>query len=566
MKYELLLINVSRDHSGFSEAFRDSIGQYAIASYLKQKDFRALVFSGDTKSCKEVIKKELDRENTKIIGFYAAADNIRVVGHVIKWIKENYHDCITIVGGPQATGLDFAFFDKTQNDYAIIGEGEIPMYYLLSTLVDGIGDITQVPSLVRKDSQEECLLVNSSDGAIVEDLDSIGFPTMEDSLTGRLRQGEVVGIITGRGCPYQCTFCYEGTNAKNVRYRSISNVMQEIDYIRENNKRMNFISIYDDTFTLNKERIIEFCQEIKKRNLLWFCEGHISFVINQREILKKMIEAGLSCIQFGIESGADDVLKAYNKHTDHEMILSAIKICKELGIHSITGNFIIGGAYETRETIENSKKLAKELIHSAKGIIELYTVYFAPYPNTRIVQNPEKFDMIITEELRELNINTMRTPVVRTKELSRNEIYEIKHDFDNFIKEEYKKAAKESRKGDIMQGLTHEGRRISLNPTWEKVYLDESYIVTFLNHINEEEQVFNSRYYIMRTFEDIKLDGDKLVSDVGEFVGLEKDILSFATGIYTAIEMAQKFNVTIDEIKRCYDELNDRCLVYMSEF
>ena len=70
----------------------------------------------------------------------------------------------------------------------------------------------------------------------------------------------------------------------------------------------------------------------------------------------------------------------------------------------------------------------------------------------------------------------------------------------------------------------------------------------------------------MRTFEDIKLDGDKLVSDVGEFVGLEKDILSFATGIYTAIEMAQKFNVTIDEIKRCYDELNDRCLVYMSEF
>lgn len=566
MNYELLLINVSRDHSGFSEAFRDSIGQYAIASYLRKKDFKAFVFSGNAKSCKQVIKKELDCNKTNIVGFYAAADNIRVVGHVIHWIKQNYPTCKTIVGGPQVTGLDYAFFEETQNDYAIIGEGEIPMYYLLSALVDGAGSLSQVPSLVRRDVQEDVLLINSCENAIITDLDKLGYPVREDSLTGRLRQGEIVGIITGRGCPYQCSFCYEGANAKNVRFRSIANVMSEIDYIRENNQRMNFISIYDDTFTLKKERILEFCKEIKKRNIMWFCEGHVSFVVNQKDVLKQMIESGLSCIQFGIESGSDEVLNAYNKHTNFDMIISAIEICKKLGIHSITGNFIIGGALETRETIERSKQLAKKLIHRAKGIIELYTVYFAPYPNTRMVREPEKFEIHIQEEMKKININTMRTPVVSTKKLTRNDIYDLKHEFDAFMADEYKKAVNESRKSDILQGLIHDGKRISLNPTWEKLYMSKPYIVTFLEHIGEEEQTFKKDYYIIRTFEDIKFERDILISDIGEFAGLEKDILMYATGVYTAVEMAEKFKVTIQEIEESYDKLNDKCLVYMSEF
>lgn len=210
---------------------------------------------------------------------------------------------------------------------------------------------------------------------------------------------------------------------KNVRFRSISNVMEEIDYIRKYNNKLKFISIYDDTFTLKRDRILEFCREIKKRKILWFCEGHISFVVSQQEILKTMIDAGLACIQFGIESGSDMVLDSYNKHTNYQMILEAIDICKKMGIHGITGNFIIGGAHESKESLAESKKLAKEMIHRAKGIIELYTVYFAPYPNTKMVRKPENFGIQIHEELQNTVVNTMRTPVVSTENLSRNEIY-----------------------------------------------------------------------------------------------------------------------------------------------
>ncbi|WP_052107742.1 B12-binding domain-containing radical SAM protein [Clostridium novyi] len=566
MEYELLLINISRDLSGYSESFRDSIGQYLIASYLRKYSFKAYVFSGNVAECKKVIQHEILKNKVPIIGFYAAADNIRVVKHAITWIKSKFPNVKTIIGGPQAIDLDYIFFKETGNDFAIIGEGEIPMYLLLSALVDDSYDLRKVPSLVMRDSEKELLIVNQCNDAVITDLDSIPYPSMVDSIAKNLRQGKMAGIITGRGCPYQCTFCYEGNNAKNVRFRSILNVMEEIDYVCENNKRLEYINIYDDTFTLKKERVFEFCKEIKKRNIRWFCEGHVTFVLKNQDILNKMVASGLTCIQFGIESGSNVVLDAYNKHTNFDMIVETIKICKKSGIHGITGNFIIGGAFETRETIEESKRLAKELINSAKGIIELYTVYFAPYPNTRIVNTPEKFDIKLHKELEKCNLNTMRSPVVETESLSTNDIYELKRDFESYIEQLYREAAISSNKEDILQGLFHDGIRMHLNPTWERHYLSHSYIVTFLEHLTEKEQLFNPEFYIIRTFEDFVFDEDGILSEVGRFSGLEMKVLVNATGIYNSTEMAEVFGVSIDDIKDVYDKLNNKCMVYMSEF
>ena len=566
MEYELLLINISRNLSGYSASFRDSIGQYQIASYLRKHDFKAYVFSGNIRECKKIIAKELEKGRVKIVGFYAAADNIRIVGHAIRWIKENYPYCQTIVGGPQAIGLNFQFFQETKNDFAIIGEGEIPMLHLLSSLIDHDCTLESVPALVRRDDEKEMLIVNQCDDAVISDIDSIGFPMMEDSLSGNLRQGKIVGIITGRGCPFHCAFCYEGANAKNVRLRSIENVMEEIDYILRNNSQMQYLEIYDDTFTLDAKRVLHFCNEMKKRELQWFCEGHITFVLTQREIFKYMIDSGLICIQFGIESGSNDVLNFYNKHTNSDMILEAISLCKEYGIHSVTGNFIIGGAFETRETLERSKKLARELIHEAKGIVELNTVYFAPYPNTNMVRNPERFGIEIHEDLRERNLNSMGSPVVSTMQLGTDEIYSLKQEFDEFLQGEYQKAGEASTKEDIIQSLFCDGKRIFLNSTWERIYLSKRYIVTFLEHLSVHEQDFNPNCYIIRSFEDVILVHDILLSEAGEFRGLEKDILMYATGVYSAKEMADKFSVSIEEIEKTYYALNERCLTYMSEF
>lgn len=257
MEYELLLINISRDIGGYSASFRDSIGQYLIAAYLREYEYKAYVFSGNIAECKKRIEQEIVNNHVPIIGFYAAADNIRVVKHAIHWIKSNYPNVKTVIGGPQAIDLDYNFFVETKNDFAIVGEGEIPMRFLLDALVDGAIELSSVPSLVSVSDEGENLTINKCDNAVISDLDSLPHPSIDDSLVHNLRKGPIVGIITGRGCPYQCTFCYEGANAKNVRLRSIENVMREIDYILSINTHLEYISIYDDTFTLKKERILE---------------------------------------------------------------------------------------------------------------------------------------------------------------------------------------------------------------------------------------------------------------------------------------------------------------------
>ena len=280
-----------RDSSGYSEVFHNSIGQFLIAAYLRERDFVAQVYSGNSLDCKRIIENEVLNHHVQVIGFYAAADNIRVVAHSIQWLKKNYPEVITFVGGPQAIGLDATFFLTTGNDYAIIGEGEIPTHKLMSYLIDGVGHLEEIPSLLYYDHKTEKMVWNQCDNAIITNLDEIPFPHIEDSLSRKLRQGKMVGIITGRGCPNHCTFCYEGANAKNVRFRSIENVMEEIDYITAHNPNVEYINVYDDTFTLRVDRILEFCEAMKKRNLKWFCEGHVSFVIQHPDVLKTMVDS-----------------------------------------------------------------------------------------------------------------------------------------------------------------------------------------------------------------------------------------------------------------------------------
>lgn len=563
MMYDILLLNVYRDTSGYSECFHDCIGQYLLAAYLRKHDFVAQVYAGTAEDCKKVLEKEVGGGHVRIVGFYAAADNIRVVSHAVKWVKENF-DAVTIVGGPQAVALKPQFFLETSNDFAIVGEGEIPMLHLVSYLVDGIGTREQLPSVKYIDKEKNALVWNRCDQAVIADLDTIPFPHVEDSLTRRLRSGKMAGILTGRGCPNHCTFCYEGANAKNVRFRSIPNVMEEIDYIREHNPGIEYLNVYDDTFTLQPGRVLEFCREMKARGLKWFCEGYVSFVIQHPEILQEMVDSGLTCIQFGIESGSNQVLAAYNKRTTREMILQCIQICKESGIHGITGNFIIGGAKETAETLEESRKLAADMLKAARGILELYTVYFAPYPNTRMSSSPEEFGIEMDQELLNYNLNTMRSPVVRTEALTAKEIYEKKHEFDRFLEEYYRQEALASKKADVIQGMYQDGRRIHVNPTWEAAYLSFHHIDVFLRHMSEEEQQFRPDAYPIRTFDDFVLDGGKMTAEPGTFEGLEKEILLRASGQKTAAELSRVLGVTIDEMEAVFYRLNNRCLLYMS--
>lgn len=102
-------------------------------------------------------------------------------------------------------------------------------------------------------------------------------------------------------------------------------------------------------------------------------------------------------IQIGIESGSQAVLDSYRKGTTVEQIENAVKILAEAGIPSIYGNFIIGGAFETQETIKSSIDLAKRLIQIAPGRLEIAASILGLYPGTAIARNPQQFGLQIVD-------------------------------------------------------------------------------------------------------------------------------------------------------------------------
>lgn len=307
--HDILLLNIVRDNS-LNSSFLDCLGQHSIASYLEIHGYVARVFSGRTNEVKKIIDSQI-KYSIKVVGFYVSADNFNIAYNIAKWIKFNY-DLKVIIGGPEAVSCNENFIRETGCDAVIESEGEEPVKRFLDYL-NGKENLTNIPNLKYID--ENNTFKRNPVTYFLENLDDVPFPNNKNSLNAKFRQGNMVGILTGRGCPFSCSFCYEGANSKNVRFRSIPNVMAEIDYIIETNPNLVVINVYDDTFTLIKNRVYEFCDEIKKRNVFWVCEGHISNILKYPEMLEYMVKSNLVGLQIGIESGSDKVLDAYNKKT-----------------------------------------------------------------------------------------------------------------------------------------------------------------------------------------------------------------------------------------------------------
>ena len=561
MQYELLLLNIARSLSEISSAFREYLGGHIIASYISEYGFRAKVYSCDVLECKSIITGEIMNHSVKVVGFYVGADTRVMTGHIISWLKSAWPEIIALVGGPEAYSLGEDFLRETGCNYVVYGEGEYAVLSLLRFIVDGIGSPESITGIKYIDASGKFRITPPS--PLIHDLDKIPFPNKANSLSKDFRSTESIGILTGRGCPYHCAFCFEGAASKSVRLRSIDNVIAEIESVREYNPSLKYVNIYDDTFTLNMNRVREFCSYMKNTDLFWTCEAHVLTLCRNPEMIHVMAESGLIAVQLGIESGSQRVLNAYNKHITPEMIIDVVRESKAAGLHRVEGNYIIGGAFESEETLAESISHAKKLITAGRGIVELNTVFFAPYYGTPITQAPELYGMCIDSKRMQHMIITMREAVINTETLSTNDIVSAKCRFEAEMRQHYIHEAAFTTKDELLRSAAS-GRIV--NYSWLNAWRNYPYIMEFMRHLKPQEQECSSCSYPVRTMSEYILDDDSVSEGVCRVSGIYAKLLMLADGKRQVHEIAEYTCLSLEAVMNIYRELNDECLVYFSEF
>lgn len=380
MKYKVLLINPPLYYSqGLPLSIDVSVpplGLLYLASYINKysADFEALVIDATEKKISlEQIKEKIEKINPFVIGITAITPQLQGVVELARFLKKNLPIKPKIIlGGPHISG-DPDFINRHHDifDFAITGESEKTLLETLDKLL----------------KNETIPLIQQ--GKIVTDLDTIPFP--DKTLINRGGYSNHESMIFSRGCPYQCYYCSRPAISRKVRYRTAKNMVEEIKETYKYNNGL--IDFQDDSFTINKKRVLELCQEIQKESLRlqWQCNTRIDLV--DEELLINMKKAGCTLIHFGIESGNEELRKnqIHKGIFTNKDIYRVFGLCKKYRI-KIAGYFMIGHPGETKEILEETKKM---ILTSKIDLVGLSIP--TPFPGSELYEIAQRENIISNE-------------------------------------------------------------------------------------------------------------------------------------------------------------------------
>ncbi len=385
MKNDVILIRpprISSDRAYISLQTPLNLGY--LAAYLIRYGFRAQIWDFEIQSFgEEFIQKVKKLKNHFLLfGITAFTPTVNNAHKIAKTLKEEFPDIPIVLGGPHAsvfpeeTLREFPYFD-----IAVIGEGEETLKEVCERIKKN-QSFERVKGIAYRKNNE---IVRGQDREVINDLDSIPFPARY-FFDNKLYRGHHVSrafsrrflniaeLITSRGCPYSCIFC--GRPDRKVCLRSVPNILAEVEEC-VNKYHIDHFSILDDIFSLKEDRVIEFCQGIKKiKDISWDCYCRVDSV--SEGLLKQMVNAGCQKISFGIESGSQRILDLIKKGITLEQVKKVFRWAHRAGLKYVEASFMIGShPDETRGEIDLTCKLIKEI----KPDILMLTVAI-PYPGS----------------------------------------------------------------------------------------------------------------------------------------------------------------------------------------
>lgn len=283
-----------------------------------------------------------------------------------------------LAGGPHITVLrEQALACLPDIDVAFVGEAEDSIVEYARSM-SGNRDLSSIQGLLFK---KDGAVVITGERERIADLDALPIPRRDLLLNVSRYKSETLGLmIASRGCPFQCAFCASLPLWKRkVRLRSPESIFAELISLVES-YRVKTFGFWDDTFTINKHAVIEFCRLIFKRygsrKFSWSCLSNVNQLDDR--MLRWLKKAGCRQIAIGVESGSDRILTLIKKGITTEKVRQAAALVKKHGLWLHTF-FMIGFPQETEEDINRTSRFIREIKPDS---INLCT--FTPHPGTEL--------------------------------------------------------------------------------------------------------------------------------------------------------------------------------------
>jgi anaerobic magnesium-protoporphyrin IX monomethyl ester cyclase len=321
-------------------------------------------------------------------------------------------------------GSHVTYFDRetvAENpgvDAVIRGEFEYTAAGLGRALQDG-GNLSSVQGITYRDDDGD--VRRNPDRPLFEPLDRMPFPARhivngEGYRAGIYSGGHPTAMVSSRGCPYRCTFCLwpDVLYGHKFRARSAANVVDEIE---EAVRVHGHDEIYfdDDTFTIDRQRVLDICRLIQERGLEreveWIAQCRVDTV--DREMLEAMKAANCGYILFGVESGSPEMLKKMKKGITLDRVRQAFKLTREVGIKT-QAFFLFGMPGETQETIQETIEFAKEINASSTQF-----AIAIPHPGTALYEECKANSWLTSEDWTDYTAESslIETPWLTAKEV-----------------------------------------------------------------------------------------------------------------------------------------------------
>ncbi|MBI4839222.1 MAG: radical SAM protein [Nitrospirae bacterium] len=361
---------------------------YVAASMLKAgHDVKFL--NGGFMSHKEILR-HVSEYTPDFIGLYSTAFGWKKAVQTASDIRQILKNVFTTVGGPYPIAMqEKCLSDSADIDAVVTGEGEITVVEILKKLSQG-KSLEGVEGVVFRDGGK---IIKNPARPLITDVDSLPFPArglLKDAADyipppATYKRRPVAVIITSRGCTRRCIYCFQIDKERThgIRYRSIENVMQEIELcLKQGYREIKFI---DDTLAADYDRAMKLTQEIKKRRLdfTWFASACVNQV--DLPLLKAFKEAGCWAILFGAESGVQKDLNTIRKGITLEQTRKAVEAAKEAGLTVYTP-FLFG---IPGQTFEDGLKTIEFACDLNPDIANFHAL--TPFPGTEIYDNIEKY-------------------------------------------------------------------------------------------------------------------------------------------------------------------------------